>query len=299
MLKKGDLVAVVAPSASPNVHDELQRGVRFLEDLGLDVRIGVSVLRQRTYIGRDRRLRSDDLNRQLRDRKVRGIFCLVGGFSAYEILSEIDYAAIARDPKVVVGFSDNTSILNAIHARTGVVTFMGENLLWALSERRQPSRERFVRALMDPRPLGVVRDEIEVWRDAPAREARTVAGNLFTITALTGTPYMPAYRDRILFWEDIGIGADDANSALWQLRHAGALGILKGMVVGHLEDFDEEASEITIRRVVLTAADRWGWPVYKTGAFGHWRPSLIIPIGIRARIGRGELAFEEAGVTPR
>ncbi|MEK7867149.1 MAG: LD-carboxypeptidase [Planctomycetota bacterium] len=299
MLIRGDLVAVVAPSASPNVHDKLQRGVRFLEEQGLRVRVGVSVLRERTYIGRDRDLRADDLNRQLRDKKVRGVFCLVGGFSAYEILEKIDYAAIARDPKVVMGFSDNTSILNAIHTRTGVVTFMGENVLWGLSERRRGSRERFLRALMDPRPLGKVEDELEAWRDAPVRRARTVAGNLSTITALTGSLFAPAYRGRILFWEDIGIGADDANAALWQLRLTGVLARLRGMVIGHLEGLDEENSDITIRHVVLTAADRSQWPIYKTGAFGHWRPSLVIPIGIRASIGRGEIAFEESGVSSR
>ncbi len=299
MLRQGDLVAVVAPSALPEADGQVQRGVAFLEEEGLRVRVGESVQREVGYIGRDRALRADDLNRQLRDPEVRAVFALVGGFSAYEILDRIDYAAIARDPKVVMGFSDITSILAAIHMRTGVVTFMGENVLWGLSERRARSRDEFELTFLEARARGEVNGDVERWRDGPPRNGRTLAGNLSTITALSGTPFAPAYNGRIFFWEDIGTGSDDINAALWHLRLAGSLDRLRGMVVGHIAGLDEKTPGLPVRKATVVAGDHGDWPIYKTGSFGHWRSSLIVPIGIRARIGGGEISFLEPGVSPR
>ncbi|MBI3268293.1 MAG: LD-carboxypeptidase [Planctomycetes bacterium] len=298
-LRPRDLVAVVAPSAAPPYDDLIQKGVEFLEAEGLRVRLGESVLKHRGYIGRDRALRARDLERQFADRRVKGIFCLVGGFSAFELLDLLDYARIARSPKIFLGFSDNTSLLNAVHERTGLVTFMGENVLWGLSERRERSREQFARALFDPRPLGRLEGGTEAWRDGPPRSGRTVAGNLWTLVSLAGTPFAPRYRGRVLFWEDVRINVDDVNCALWHLRLAGAFRGLTGMVAGHLEGVDEEEFGLTVRDALLRVSEGEAWPILKTEAFGHRVPSAVIPIGVRARIGGGEVVLEESGVEAR
>jgi muramoyltetrapeptide carboxypeptidase len=296
MLRPRDLVAIVAPSGAPPYDDQVEQGVRFLEGQGLRVRVGASVRKSRGYIGRDRALRADDLNAQFADRRVRGIFCLVGGFSAFEILDLIDYRRIARAPKVMMGFSDNTSLLNAIHRRTGLVTFMGENVLWGLSEGRERSREYFARALMDPRPPGRPPGELAMWRDAPARRGRTVAGNLWSTVWLLGTAWEPAWRGRVFFWEDVGENVDDLNSALWHMRLGGEFRGLRGMVVGHLEGIEEQKFGVTVRQATLRSSEEERWPVAKVECFGHHVSSWVIPIGVRCRIGGGEVELEEAGV---
>lgn len=297
ILRPRDTVAIVAPSGAPPYDDQIQGGVRFLESQGLRVRIGESVTKSRGYIGRNRRLRADDLNRQFADRKVKGILCLVGGFSAFEILELLDYPKIARNPKIFMGFSDNTSLLNAVHRLCGFVTFMGENVLWGLSEGREKTREYFARALMDPRPAGKLPCEALAWRDAPARSGLTVAGNLWSTVWLKGTGYEPAWRNRIYFWEDVGENVDDINSALWHLRLGGEFGKLRGMVVGHLEGIEEQKFGVTVREVTLKSSDLVKWPVMKVDCFGHHVPSFVVPIGVRCRIGGGEVAIEESGVT--
>jgi muramoyltetrapeptide carboxypeptidase len=295
-LRPRDAVAIVAPSGAPPYDDMIQQGVRFLEREGLRVRLGPSVTKSRGYIGRDRALRADDLNRQFADPKVKGIFCLVGGFSAFEILELLDYAKIARTPKVFMGFSDNTSLLNAIHRKTGLVTFMGENVLWGLSEMREKSREHFHRALMDPRPLGAPACAVESWRDAPPRRGLTVAGNLWSTVWLKGTGFEPLWRGRVFFWEDVGENVDDVNSALWHLRLGGEFRKMAGMVVGHLEGIEEQKFGVTVKEVTLKASEPESFPVLKVEAFGHHVPSLVIPIGVKCRVGGGAIVFEEAGV---
>lgn len=296
ILRPRDTVAIVAPSGSPPYDDQIQLGVRFLEGQGFRVRVGESVKKSRGYIGRDRALRADDLNRQFSDRRVKGIFCLVGGFSAFEILELLDYGKIARNPKVFMGFSDNTSLLNAVHRKTGLVTFMGENVLWGLSEGREKSREYFARALMDPRPAGKPPGESVIWRDGPVRRGLTVAGNLWSTVWLKGTGYEPAWKGRVYFWEDVGENVDDVNSALWHLRLGGEFRGLKGMVVGHLEGIEEQKFGVTVKQVTLKASEEEKWPVVKTEAFGHHVSSWVIPIGVRCRVGGGEVELEESGV---
>ncbi|NUN51126.1 MAG: LD-carboxypeptidase [Candidatus Brocadiae bacterium] len=297
VLRRRDEVAIVAPSGAPPYDDDIQAGVSFLESLGLRVHIGESVKKSRGYIGRNRDLRARDLNRQFADRRIRAIFCLVGGFSAFEILELIDYPRIARNPKILMGFSDNTSLLNAIHRKTGLVTFMGENILWGLSEGRQASREFVTRALMEVRPAGIPPGAIAAWRDAPPRSGRTVAGNLWSTVWLRGTPWEPVWRDRIYFWEDVGENVDDLNSALWHLRLGGGFGRLRGMVVGHLEGIEEQKFGVTVKGVTLRATDVEKWPVIKVESFGHHIPSQVIPIGVKCRVGGGTVSLEESGVT--
>jgi len=296
IIRPKDTVAIVAPSGAPPYDDQIQLGVKFLEGQGLRVRIGDSVTKSRGYIGRDRHVRADDLNRQFADRKVNGIFCLVGGFSAFEILDLLDYERIGRNPKVFMGFSDNTSILNAIHRLTGLVTFMGENVLWGLSEGREKTREYFVSALMDPLPAGHPPGELAVWRDAPPRIGLTVAGNLWSTVWLKGTKYEPAWRDRVYFWEDVGENVDDVNSALWHLRLCGQFQRLRGMVVGHLEGIEEQKFGVTVKEVTLKSSELEKWPVLKVDAFGHHVASMVIPIGVKCRIGGGCVELLESGV---
>lgn len=289
-LRTGDLVAIVAPSGCPPYEDQIQRGVKFLESFGLRVRLGPSVTQGRGYINRDRRLRVDDLHGQFTERRVRGIFCLVGGFSAFEILDLLDYDLIGRHPKIFMGFSDNTSLLNAVHRKTGLITYMGENILWGLSEMRAPSKETFARTFLEEEPHGEI--GCDVWRDGKRRSGRIVAANLSTLVWVMGTKFEPRWPGSVLFWEDVGENVDDLNSALWRLRISGVFSKLRGMVVGHLEGIgEEEKFGVTVRASLLRAVEP-PIPILKTEAFGHRVPSVILPIGGRCRIGAGRLFLE-------
>jgi muramoyltetrapeptide carboxypeptidase len=294
-LRAGDLVAVVAPSGCPPYEDQIRKGVQFLEGFGLRVRIGRSVTEGRGYMNRDRKLRAGDLNAQFADRRVRGIFCLVGGFSAFELLDLLDYPRIARNPKVFMGFSDNTSLLNAVRRKTGLVTFMGENVLWGLSEGRAETREWFARTLLEARPPGALPGAVESWRDARPATGRVVAGNLWSLSWVAGTEYEPDWRGGVVFWEDVGENVDDVNSAVWRLRAAGAFPRIRGMVVGHLEGIEEEKFGVTVRESVLRASGQ-RWPIVKADCFGHHVPCFLLPIGARCRVGGGAVSIEEAGV---
>ena len=116
----------------------------FGEALGLRVTFGKSLSQDRGYLGRDPRRRADDFNSAIRDDAVRAILLFRGGNTAAEVLPHLDYALIRRSPKVVVGFSDHSSVVNGIHAKTGLVTFLLPPMLQApLGRRRHASVSSF------------------------------------------------------------------------------------------------------------------------------------------------------------
>ena len=289
-LRKGDTIAIVAPSACAPW--PLTAGIKFFEEHGLKVKVGRSCSSEPGYIGRGIELRADDVNQMARDPDVRGLFTLIGGSSASEILPLIDYDAFAKDPKVVMGFSDNCALLCALNALTGLVTFYGENVLWGLAERRKQTLAGFPRMLMEGKPFGIVQREKARTAWLPGKASgRVIAGNLFTIRGLLGTPYQPHFDSALLCWEEVRETVDDLNVILNHFRLAGALDALAGMVVGHLEKIDHREYGLTPRQIVQRNAEKSGFPVLKIVEFGHWRSSQILPLGVRATMDADEGVF--------
>lgn len=299
-LRAGDLVAIVAPAGCIVREGVLASGVAFLESFGLRVRIGRSVTEDPGYLGRDVRLRGDDVMAQLRDPDVRALVTLAGGSTSAEILPLVDASALARDPKIVLGFSDPTVLLCALHEATGVVTFSGENLLYGYSRRAPESAAEFSRVLMRGGPLGELAPwgPRQAWRDgAGAARGRLVAGNLFSLRTLLGTRWWPSLRGAVLAWEEVKEDLEDLNVMLTHFVLTGALDGVAAMIVGHLEQVGPAEHGLDERKVVLRAC-AGDYPVLKTVDFGHYRPSAILPIGVEVEVdaARERIVFPGAAV---
>ena len=127
-LKAGDEVRVIAPSRSMAIlgEDCKKLATERLEELGFKVTFGKHVMEaDPDYFAASKEARVEDLNDAFRDPNVRAILTVIGGFNSNQILDYIDYEAIKNDPKIFCGFSDITALSNAIHAKTGVVTYSG------------------------------------------------------------------------------------------------------------------------------------------------------------------------------
>ncbi len=153
MLRPGDLVGLVAP-ASPLSEDEIARGIRQVESLGLKTRLAPHARSQNGYLAGTDAERAADFNAMARDPKIRAIFALRGGYGTMRILDDLDYAALRADPKIVLGFSDMTAVLNAVTARSKLVTFHGP--VAALSTFDTTTDAALQRALMSREPIGTL-----------------------------------------------------------------------------------------------------------------------------------------------
>ena len=290
-LKRGDVARLISLSGTfPKSSWQFARSLT--DALGLKLEIGKSLWQDPGYIGRDPKKRAADFNSAVASDRVRAILLFRGGNSAAETLPFLDLAALRRRPKVVAGFSDHSSIVSAVAARAGVVSFLVPPTL--SGDPPGPGRhdltvDTFRALAMDGvRSLALPAAGAQTWRAGRARGV-LVGGNLMVLRNLLGTPWFPPTDRAILAWEEVGESIQDINMALTSLRNAGVLARLAGMLVGHLEDVPPKEDGYAVRDFVLEKMARG--PVMKTSAFGHFRPCFTLPIGVRATLDAGRKRF--------
>ena len=245
-LREGDLVALVAPAKVTYDREVLRIAVESLEALGLRVTVGEHVLSRYVYLaGRDRE-RAADINAAFADDEVRGLVALRGGWGAARALPYVDFDAIAAHPKVVLGFSDIATLLNALHARANLVCFHGPNGLSSWTEFSTQEMKRVVfhaetPVMTNPR---IRQDTLAVrnyrtWPVVRGRaQGRLVGGNLTLCASLARTPYLPDTTGAIVFLEETDEYIHRCDRMLTQLALAGVFERVAGVVLGAFTDCD-------------------------------------------------------------
>ncbi len=222
------------------------------------------------------------------------------------MLEHLDYDLIRANPKPFIGMSDMTAYHLALYARTGLVGFHMDEVIFGLGGNRpggrieeQPAFKRAYRdVLTATEPLGTLphRGGWESWREGGA-EGVLIGGNLQSISRAAGTPYLPAAADfdgALLFWEAVGQPLYQIRRCLFQLRHAGILGRIGGMLIGTVTDVSPAEDGITepgLRDIVLEVSAGYDFPILAGVDFGHYTVNLPMPVGIRARMDAAGMAF--------
>lgn len=270
----GDLIAVVAPSNEvASRQDALRRGVRRLESLGFRVRLGRSCFLRDGPLAGSAEERLRDLHAAWADPEVRAIVAATGGFGCAPLVDRLDYDLIRRRPKVVMGMSDVSILVLAVHARTGLVT---------------------------PEPAGPLPQwagPAWVLRRGTAR-GRLIAGNLPCIGHLLGTPYWADLTGAIVCLEAVGLSSVALMRWLVHLRLAGGLDRAGALVFGHLERCctDRPAPDEGLAWAVAHALPDARLPVFQIEGFGHMVPNVTLPMGCLASVDGDGLRIEEAAV---
>jgi len=220
---------VVAPSGVV-AEDRLEAGVRVLESLGLRVVAGEFVLARQAYLAGSDAERGADLQRMLDDPTIRAVFCARGGYGAQRIVPTLDLAAVRRQPKPVVGYSDATVLITAL-VRAGVVGIHGPMVAVDLARGLSPrSLAHLERVLSDPSYLWEVEVPLSI---RPGRATgRLLGGTLSVLATMLGTPYAPDLDGAVLFLEDVHEWPYRLDRLLTQLRQSGKLDRIAGVVFG-------------------------------------------------------------------
>lgn len=289
-LRRGDLIGIVAPAAAVDAA-AVATGVHALEQLGFRVQVGNAVFQRAGYLaGRDGE-RLDDLVEMFRNPEVKAIVGARGGYGSGRLLPLLDPALAREHPKIVVGFSDLTFLLNDLLQRAGLVTFHGP-MATSLAEHPQAAA-RLARALTgDRRDWNLsARDVIQ----PGTAEGVTVGGCLSVLVAMLGTPYAVETDGRILFLEDANEKPFRVDRMLTQLRQAGKLERVAGVVFGEMPGCVAHPEEaVTVRDVVAEAFAGADYPVAFGLPTGHGVGSVTLPLGIRARLAGERLTLLES-----
>lgn len=297
-LRAGDTVALIAPAGPLSSEDEFARAESIVRSLGLVPRLGRFARSKWGYLAGSDDERAADFNDAARDPRVRGIFALRGGYGTMRLLERIDYDALARDPKVVLGYSDLTALLNTITQRTGLVTFHGP--VAALSKFTGEETAWLRRAVMDTAPLGELHAEgAVVMCDGAARGALR-GGNLSLVAALSGTPYEIDTSRALLVIEEVEEAPYRVDRMLTQLRLSGGLSRVSGVLVGRCANCDvDDEHPYAALPLAETLRDRLadlGVPVITQLPIGHDGEQWTLPIGLDARIEAGRILIDSAAV---
>ena len=275
-------MALIAPAGPLHGPDELSASVAHAQSLGWDPVPGLHVLRRDGYLAGTDAERLLDLNSALQDDRIDGIWCVRGGYGAMRILRGVDYDAMRRRPKPLIGYSDITALHAAFAQRSGVVTFHGPTARGPLSTF---SRDSLRRATVSGDDSCGVAAGARTLREGRA-EGRLVGGNLALLAALAGTPYAPDYHDAILVVEDVGEPTYRIDRMLQQLALSGALEVLAGIAFGYFTDGsaagDPESRELDT--LLREAGDLAGIPVVAGIPFGHIDDQWTVPLGARAEL---------------
>lgn len=288
-LKTGDKVGLISPSAATGERIEFQFAQEALEALGLEVVLGEHLKKRRGHLAGTDEERASDLNRMFEDKSVKAVICIRGGSGAARILPLINYDSIKKNPKPLLGYSDITALHNAIHTKTGLITFHGPNGSgsWNSFNVNQFDQIFFNQGMLTFEneqskgdELIVKQNRIQTLYPGVVR-GKILGGNLTVLTALSGTPYLPDFTDSILFIEDISEDPYKIDRMMSTLLLNGTLSKVKGFIFGQCTNCTPGGGygSLTLDDILDDYILPLNIPAFKGAMIGHIPKQFIIPVG--------------------
>lgn len=290
-LKKGDTIGVIAPSDYIEKDDleYINASIALMEASGFKVKFGKYVFENTRGYGTSPEKRAADINWAFKDDEVKAIMCVKGGEDSNTTLDYIDYEMIKNHPKIICGFSDNTSILNAIHEKTGLVTYHGPTFKSLTSWETGYAYKQFIKTFVEDTESLIMGEPEDEYTTIQAGQAtgELVGGNLSLFTKLVCGKYAVNVQNKILFLEELGFEAapEMVNSNIYYLKQNGVFDKIAGLWIGNYE----HPSKISLEKIITNAiGDEYKFPIIKSDNFGHIDKKIIIPIGTKAEINTNE-----------
>ncbi len=306
-IEKGAGIALVVP-AGPVSDAEIQQTIKALERDGYTPIPLIPTAPRRGYLSADDNARVSTFNMALNDPRVDAILCMRGGYGTPRNLDAIDYEALRKNPKPIIGYSDITALLLAIRRQTGLVVFhgpMGKELAIRSSGFTDFTAKHFWGIFQERNPLfarwGYVEKSSRTVIGGVAEGVLT-GGNLSLIAATMGTPYEIDTRDAILFIEDVSEKPFRIDRMLAQLRLAGKLREVRGILLGSFQNCVGPEASLTLDEVFLDYFRDLGVPVLGGYPAGHGLADhAVLPLGVRVRLDadKGTLSLLESPVRRR
>ena len=288
-LKPGDTIGLISPANATYEREPFEIATEALQALGFKVKPGQHLRARYGQFGGSDAQRAADVNTMFADDSVAGILALTGGSGCNRIVDKLDYALIAAKPKFFGGFSDLTALINAIQARTGLITFhcpmaASEWNEFSLNSFRAVVMEGLTPLLSNPSERGEhavqTQDRISTLRPGRAR-GPLLGGNLAVLASLAGSAYMPSFRGAILFLEEVNEYIYRVDRMLSTLRLCGALDGLAGVVIGKFTKCEpgDGFGTLTLDEVFDDYFLPLNVPVFRGAMIGHIKRKHTLAIG--------------------
>ncbi len=273
----------------PQQQEKINQLIRILEKMGMECVQAEHLYARDGVFGGTPKERAQDLMAFYNDGSIHAIYDVSGGDIANEVLSYLDYGKIADADKMFWGYSDLTTVINAIYAKTGKasVLYQVKHLAEDHAKLRQ---ERFQRAV-----FGGGTDLFQIsyqFLQGESMEGVVVGGNIRCLLKLAGTPYFPDMRGKILLLESLGSSAAQAAAQICQLGQMGVFDVVSGVLLGTFTKLEQSEGEMAPYKL-LTRHIHTDIPVARTPQVGHSADAKAVLIGGVLQLGRKQAAWHE------
>jgi len=293
-LQKGDTIGLVAPAGPLIDKGKFSAGVHILEKKGFRLKYNRRLLNVRGYLAGSDRARAADFNMLWSDPEVKALVAARGGYGCLRMLELLDMKLIRKNPKILVGFSDLTVLLTAIHKKTGLVTYHGP-VVTTLASIDRKSQKSFFNTLTKSTLPPIAAAKLKILKDGNAKGI-LLGGNLTTLVHMLATSYEIPWNEAILFIEDIGEFPYRLDRLLTHLNQAGRLQKIRGLILGTFSADDRKenrAMQSAVHKRIMELLKDTDIPVWANFPVGHSRRNLTLPVGLEAEMNSsdGSLRF--------
>jgi len=301
-LESGDKIAVTAPGGAIWDQKDVLRFEQLLKSMGYLVVLGETLTKKKGYLAGTDEERSNELMSFFADPSIDGIIAMRGGWGCARILDKLDYSVIQSNPKVLMGFSDITSLLNAIYIKTGLVTFHG---LVGVNSWNEFSTNVFNRVVCNGEtcslPLDPLSTSYFVTLNKGKASGKLFGGNLSVISGLVGSPYFEIPENSILFLEETNEEPYVVDRLLTHFKLANVYEKLNGVVFGNCSRClaENPLQSIPTIEVIREHFSEIKIPVSYGSPIGHIASKWTLPIGIEVEMDAetGSLTLLESAVS--
>lgn len=286
-LNKGDLIGITGPAGSIWNKAHITKVQKKMEELGFRTTLGKTLYEQDGFLAGNDEMRAAEFMDMIENKSIRAILTMRGGWGCGRILDRLDYKVISANPKIIIGFSDITSLINAIYTKTGLVTFHGP---CGYSSWGDFTTNQTIKSVALGEPYTMKNpsdnlDDLKTWSSGTAK-GRLVGGNLTVISSMIGTRFENNWKDKLLFLEEIGEEPYRVDRMLWQLKQAGVFSKINGVILGSFKDCGPEEPEksFSLDEIFEQHFKGAAFPVYQGASFGHITPKFTLPVGVLAEM---------------
>lgn len=284
-LQPGDTIGVISPAGAVYKPKYITDFQNIIKREGFQCKLGDTLYKQNGFLAGTDKERADELNHFFADASIKAIICMRGGWGGARILPLINYAIIARNPKIFMGFSDITSLLIGIYKKTGLITFHGPV---GYSSWGRFTTDYFRRVLIDKdTPVFKNPSNHTIYSITTGNvRGKLIGGNLSVISSIIGSAYEPNWHGKILFLEETEEEPYRIDRMLTQLALRGVLKSISGFIFGKcVSCYPEKPHQsLTFEQVLLHHIKPLGIPAFYGAMTGHIRNKYTLPIGIPVRM---------------
>lgn len=294
-LLKGDSVGICAPSGAISEKNikALEKSNNLLRDYNLTAIYSKNLLANTLKYSATPNEKSADLNDFVSAQNIKAIIFAKGGSNSNSILKLIDYDNIKKNPKIFIGFSDNTILLNAIYRKTNLITYHFTNYKGFCEENINFNKKQFENVFLNGNSGEVLK--ASSWKSLRKgiAKGKLIGGNLASFVKILNTEFCPSFRNNILFLEDLSLESnlEMVSSYIYQLKNSGVFNKISGLLIGNYDTKEN----VTLEEVIMETIKEYDFPVVKCSDFGHTSSNIVLPIGLKCILDANEcnLIYDE------